>query len=32
MFNIFEPREAKCCQPWFDKVKDPNDPNQSIGI
>ena len=31
-FNILEPREAKCCQPWFDKVEDPNDPNQTIGI
>ena len=32
MFNIPEPREAKCCQPWFDAVTDVNDPHESIGI
>ena len=24
-FNIPEPREAKCCQPWLDTVYDPNE-------
>ena len=31
-FNIPEPREAKCCQPWLDTVYDPNDRFETIGI
>ena len=31
-FTIPEPREAKCCQPWFYKVQDPNDRFEAIGI
>jgi len=31
-FDILEPREAKCCQAWFDKIEDPNDRFEDIGV
>ena len=31
-FTITEGREAKCCQPWFDRVLDINNPHEILGI
>lgn len=31
-FNVPEPREAKCCQGWFDKVMNPNDSSEKVNI
>ena len=31
-FLVPEPREPKCCQPWFDNIQDPDDLEETIGI